>query len=92
MGCWSFKNSLPIINSISILEAIDNINDICKKHDPEWKEWKNYMISDVPRVGDHKYYVTDFSKFKKHYPSWEGITISLSNLLEEMVVEEFKNK
>lgn len=75
-------------NSISILESIDFINDICKKVDPEWKEWKDYQISETPRIGDHICYITDFSKFKNDYPSWPGITISLSSLIEEMVKKQ----
>jgi CDP-paratose 2-epimerase len=72
-------------NSISILEAIDFINDTCKKLDPDWKYWKDFEISETARTGDHICYVTDLTKFKTHYPSWPGITISLNSLIEEMI-------
>jgi len=41
-------------------------------------------LSDINRVGDHIWYVSDLSKFKAHYPNWEhryGI--------EEMLVQIF---
>jgi len=79
-----------IDNSISILEAIDAVNDICRETVPGWKEWKSYTISDQPRAGDHIYYVTDLSKFKKDFPSWTGLSVTLKAILEEMVHNELK--
>ena len=79
-------------NSVSILEAIEKVNSICKELNPGWKEWDNYTISEEARIGDHQYYTTDFGKFKKDYPSWPGITISLESLIREMVEKEFKQK
>ena len=40
-------------NSVSILEAIDLIND-CAGLD-----WSNYTISEEARIGDHKWYITN---------------------------------
>ena len=51
-------------NSISILETIQLVNDILKKN------WTNYEIIDENRIGDHIWYITDLSKFKKDYPEW----------------------
>jgi CDP-paratose 2-epimerase len=51
-------------NSISILETIQLVNDIIKKN------WTNYEIIDENRIGDHIWYITDLSKFKKDYPEW----------------------
>jgi CDP-paratose 2-epimerase len=31
----------------------------------------NYTYSDTNRIGDHIWYISDVSKFKKHYPGWE---------------------
>jgi len=80
-----------IENSISILEAIDIVNDICREMIPEWKDWKDYSIAEIPRSGDHIYYVTDLSKFKKDFPEWTGITISLKSLISEMIKKEIHN-
>jgi CDP-paratose 2-epimerase len=77
-------------NSTSILEAIDLVNAICKKKDSSWEEWKDYKISEESRIGDHIFYTTDLRKFKRDYPSWPGITISLENLIEEMTNNELK--
>jgi CDP-paratose 2-epimerase len=65
-------------NSTSILEAIDTINEIAGTN------WKNYTISEENRIGDHIWYITDLSKFKKDYPNWD-ITISLRETIKEMV-------
>jgi CDP-paratose 2-epimerase len=65
-------------NSTSILEAIDTINEIAGTN------WNNYTISEENRIGDHIWYITDLSKFKKDYPNWD-ITISLRETIKEMV-------
>jgi CDP-paratose 2-epimerase len=51
-------------NSISILEAIDMTNKISKK------KWQNFSIQKDNRNGDHIWYITDYTKFKKKFPSW----------------------
>lgn len=71
-------------NSTSILEAIDSINRIAGTN------WDNYTISDENRIGDHIWYISDLSKFKKDYPNW-NITISLEETIKQMVEFE-KNK
>ena len=71
-------------NSVSILEAIDLVNKILGTN------WSNYTISDKARNGDHIWYITDLSKFRKDFPEW-GITISLKDILIQMVSSE-KNK
>lgn len=50
-------------NSVSILEAIQIANDL-------GVDWDNYTISKQNRIGDHMWYISDLSKFKKHYPKW----------------------
>jgi CDP-paratose 2-epimerase len=79
-----------IENSISMLEAIERTNKICKEFDPDWKEWKNYTVSEKNRSGDHIYYVTDLRKFKSHYPEWEGITVTVDEILRQIVKHEMK--
>lgn len=68
-------------NSTSILEAIETINEI------NGSNWNNYDILDNNRIGDHIWYITDLSKFKKDYPGWV-IETSLIYLLEKMVAKE----
>jgi len=51
-------------SNISMLEAIEKIEKITgKKVIYEYKEQN--------RSGDHIWYISDVSKFKKHYPKWE---------------------
>jgi CDP-paratose 2-epimerase len=70
-------------NSCSILEAIDKINIYANK------KWNLYSINEQNRIGDHIWYITDLTKFKKHYPNW-NINISLDNIIQEMVNKELK--
>jgi CDP-paratose 2-epimerase len=72
-------------NSISILEAIDIINKIAGTN------WSNYTISEDNRIGDHIWYISDLSKFKKDYPKWE-ITHSITNIIEQMVKHEYNKQ
>ena len=72
-------------NSTSILEAIDCINSIAGTN------WNNYTISEENRIGDHIWYISDFSKFKNDYPNWD-ITINLKETIKQMVDFENKNK
>lgn len=65
-------------NSVSILEAIDMINKIADTN------WNNYSISDENRIGDHIWYISDISKFKKEYPDWD-IQISIEETIKQMV-------
>lgn len=72
-------------NSTSILEAIDKINKIAGTR------WENYTISDENRIGDHIWYISDLSKFKRDYPGWD-ITIDLDEIIRQMVEFEKNNK
>ncbi len=51
-------------SNTSILEAIEKIEHILGK-----KARITYI--DKPRVGDHIWYISDVSKFQRHYPSWK---------------------
>jgi CDP-paratose 2-epimerase len=64
-------------NSISILEAIDRIEQITGS-----KITWNYH--DRNRKGDHICYISDLHKFQAHYPNWR-ITRSLGSIFEEMI-------
>lgn len=72
-------------NSTSILEAIETINRIANTN------WNKYTISDEPRIGDHIWYITDLTKFEKHYPNWY-IRISLEDTIRQMVEFERSRK
>lgn len=63
-------------NSISVLEAIERIEQITEKKLP----WR-YV--EEARKGDHICYISDLSKFKSHYPNWK-ITRKLNSILEEV--------
>jgi CDP-paratose 2-epimerase len=73
-------------NSTSILEAINKINLILVANG--MNEWNKFDIKkDKWRIGDHKWYISDLSKFQSHYPSWT-LEHSLNALIEEMTLKE----
>jgi CDP-paratose 2-epimerase len=65
-------------NSISIIEVIDYVNKKLNKN------WKNFKIVDNPRSGDHIWYITDLTKFKKDYPNW-SIKFSVYQIIDEII-------
>ena len=71
-------------NSCSILEAINLIENISGVKN-------KYKILKENRIGDHIWWITDNSKFKKDYPSWK-IKYSLQNSLEQMIRFEHNQK
>ena len=70
-------------NSCSILEAINLIEKISNKK-------SKFKILKKNRLGDHKWWISDNSKFIKDFPNWK-IKISLKKSLEQMVKFELKN-
>ena len=64
-------------NSCSILEAIDQIEKIINKK-------SKFEIFKNNRIGDHKWWISDNSKFMKDYPKWK-ISINLNDSLENMI-------
>jgi CDP-paratose 2-epimerase len=78
-------------NSTSILEAIDTVNRILKEKFPHnYEDWKDYEILDQNRIGDHQWYISDLTQFKKDYPEWPGITISLEETINQIVEFELQ--
>jgi len=63
-------------SNISILEAIAKIEQIVGK-----KAKVKYM--DASRIGDHIWYISDVSKFQKHYPNWK-YTYDSDRILEDI--------
>jgi len=63
-------------SNISILEAIPKIEALLGKR-------AKYEYKDTNRIGDHIWYISDVSKFKKHYPKW-SFTYDSDAILEEI--------
>lgn len=48
----------------------------------------NYQYVDTNRIGDHIWYISDVSKFKKHYPQWDfkyDLTTTLTQIHDSML-------
>lgn len=65
-------------SNCSILEAIQIGEKITGKA-------FHYKYSDQPRIGDHIWYVSDLSKFKKDYPNW-NITFDINSIMTEIYI------
>jgi CDP-paratose 2-epimerase len=63
-------------SNTSILEAIGEIEAIIGK-----KAIISYQKK--PRIGDHQWYISDVSKFQKHFPKWK-YTYNNDNILQEL--------
>ncbi len=72
-------------SNISVLEAVTKIEKTLNKNA------KIEFIKDN-RIGDHIWYISDMSKFKKHYPTWTH-TFDSDRILEELCfyAEQGKN-
>jgi len=70
IGGGRFSNC-SILEALNIVEKIKNIR--IKK--------KFYKL---PRVGDHIWYISNLSKFKKHYPEWKQKYNTLK-IIEELI-------
>jgi len=63
-------------SNISMLEAIDKIEKIYNKK-------ANFKLSKENRIGDHIWYISDVSKFKRHFPKWD-FEYDIDQILAEM--------
>ena len=63
-------------SNCSMLEAIELCEEISGNK-------LSYSYAETNRIGDHIWYISDLTKFKKHYPSWDW-TYSLKETLVEM--------
>tara|TARA_R110001583_G_C5670137_1_gene410739 strand:+ start:9215 stop:10264 length:1050 start_codon:yes stop_codon:yes gene_type:complete len=70
------------VNSISMLEVIEKLNN-------DFGHSLDYTISDKAREGDHKWYISDVSKFKTHYPGW-GYKYLIDETIEDIVKANIK--
>lgn len=67
-------------NAFSILELIEKIQILTGK-----KLKSTYYVSQE-RKGDHKWWITDFSKFIKDYPNWK-----ITKTVDDIILEIYKN-
>jgi len=65
-------------NSISVLESINLTNKLLNT------DWNNYEITQDNRIGDHIWYITDFTKFKNDYPEWT-INHNLTSIINQII-------
>ena len=63
-------------SNCSIIEAINILENIGKKK-------FNYKVLKNIRSGDHKWWISDLSKFKKDYPNWKQ-TYNIKKILKEI--------
>lgn len=80
-----YKNPLPgeVYNMgggrhahISVLEAITAI-------EKELGRKAQYRIKQENRVGDHKWYISDTSKFQRHFPNW-AYSYSIGDIIHQL--------
>jgi CDP-paratose 2-epimerase len=65
------NNSTSILELIEILKNDFNIN-------------MNFNYVDIPRIGDHIWYISDFNKFQSIYPNWK-LTYNLKDIIKNMI-------
>lgn len=63
-------------NAISMLEAIAACERIAGRE-------LDYTVSPEARVGDHRWWISDLSEFRRDYPDWE-ITLDLETILTDI--------
>lgn len=69
-------------SNCSMKEAITMCEDITGKK-------MNYSYAEDNRIGDHIWYISDVSKFKKHYPEW-SYKYDLNDILEQIYQQQTK--
>jgi CDP-paratose 2-epimerase len=67
-------------SNCSIIEALDLVEDIANISIKR-------SILKKPRVGDHIWYISNLSKFKKHYPNWKQ-KYNTKKIIEELISYE----
>ncbi len=64
-------------SNCSIIEALNLVEELTKIN-------VKRKILKSPRVGDHIWYISDISKFKKHYPKWKQ-KYNTKKIIEELI-------
>ena len=67
-------------SNCSINEALDIVENLTNI-----KIVRNYLK--IPRIGDHIWYISDLSKFKKHFPSWKQ-KYDTKKIISELIQNE----
>jgi CDP-paratose 2-epimerase len=65
-------------SNCSMLEAIDICENIAQKK-------LDYNYIEEPRKGDHKWYISDLSKFKTDYPNWK-MEYDITDILQDIYI------
>jgi CDP-paratose 2-epimerase len=63
-------------SNVSMLEAIEKCQRIAGRE-------LQYTTSETARIGDHQWYVSDFSDFGRDYPEWE-LTFGIDEVLQDI--------
>lgn len=63
-------------SNCSVLEAIDKCEKLTGNR-------MSFSYTESNRIGDHIWYISDVSKFKKHYPGWD-YKYNLDDIMSEM--------
>ena len=71
-------------SNCSVLEAIKLCEEISGKK-------LNTTYTDIPRSGDHKWWISDVSKFRSHYPDWP-YCFDLNDIISQLYEKLSTNK
>jgi CDP-paratose 2-epimerase len=63
-------------SNVSMLEAIAKCQEIAGRE-------LDYTLSDQARIGDHQWYISDFSAFERDYPAWR-LTHGIDDVLRDI--------
>jgi CDP-paratose 2-epimerase len=63
-------------SNVSMLEAIDLCQQIAGRE-------LDYTLSDEPRIGDHRWWISDLGAFKADYPEWD-LTFGIEDVLRDI--------
>jgi CDP-paratose 2-epimerase len=63
-------------SNISMLEAIQACEDVAGSA-------LDWTLSDLPRKGDHRWWVSDLGAFKADYPAW-GLSFGIEEVLQDI--------
>ena len=63
-------------SNVSMLEAIGLCEAISGQR-------LRFTMSDTPRIGDHKWWISDLNEFRRDYPEWE-LTYGIVDMLQEI--------
>jgi|SRR5579859_1175481 len=68
-------------SNCSMLEAIELCEQIAKRE-------LNWALGDAPRIGDHRWWISDLDEFRRDYPDWDleyGVEEILREIYEQNV-------